>query len=84
MDLKKGNKIEVIWIDAHQEVGWLDEKDAEVFPLAECRSMGYFINDTGKAFRIADSLSIDKTCTVLAIPKGCIEKISLLEVENGG
>ena len=76
---KKDELIAVIWEDAVQTPNWLSEKVASEFPLAEVRSVGFFLNQDKKAIRISSSLS-EKERDVLVIPNGWVKRIKFLKM----
>ncbi len=78
---KKDELIAVIWDDANQVAGWLTEEAAASFPLAEVKSVGFFLNKDKRAIRISGSLS-EKERDVLVIPLKWVKRIKFLRFKK--
>ena len=76
---KKDELIAVIWEDANQVAGWLTEEVAASFPLAEVKSVGFFLSRDKTAIRISGSLS-EKERDVLVIPLNGVKRIRFLKI----
>ncbi len=76
---KKDELITVVWEDANQVAGWLTEGAASSFPLAEVKSVGFFLNKDKTAIRISGSLS-EKERDVLVIPIKWVKRIKFLRI----
>lgn len=77
--IEKDTLIAVIWDDANQVSGWLSEKDASVLPLAEVRSVGFFLNRDANVIRISGSISGGDR-DVLVIPIKYVKRIRILRM----
>ena len=76
---QKDDLIAIIWEDANQVAGWLTEEIASSFPLAEVKSVGFFLNKDKNAIRISGSLS-DRERDVLVIPIKWVKRIKFLKM----
>ena len=77
--------VEVAWHDSFASHGWdgLKERLAEDRKAANCRSVGYLIEDTRKNVRIASSTSHNELvgCTI-TIPKHAIRHLGVLSKKS--
>ena len=78
---RKDELIAVVWEDANQVAGWLTEEAASLFPLAEVKSVGFFLNKDKTAIRISGSLS-EKERDVLVIPIKWVKRIKFLRMDK--
>ena len=71
-ELKKNEILKVHWRDIVEAAGWLDEKVAGAFPLANIAHVGFFLNvgeDKGIAvMRLSSGVTEDGERSVVVIP----------------
>lgn len=81
MKLKLNDIIEVLWDDTYSTCNWHTNASASNFPLVQCKSVGYFLNQNKKALRLSHTIQTDKFTDrdISAIPQGCITKIRRLK-----
>jgi len=70
--------IEIYWVDIQHENKWLKEEEAQKFPLPECYTVGYFLNQDEDVVRISPFLGIDKERDVAIFPRGVIKEIKVI------
>lgn len=80
MILKLNQIIEVEWDDTFSTCSWHTVASASNFPIPECKSVGYFLNQDKKCLRLSMTIQTDKFSDrdVTVIPRGCITKIRKL------
>ena len=81
--LRKGDAIEVVWIDAHfrQEAGWAEESDFEGADPVLIKSICQYVSQDRQYLNtVADRSETDPAGVMrdLRIPKGCIQSIRKL------
>jgi len=80
--LKRGDAIEVIWIDAHYEQkGWINEHEFEDNFSTVIRSVCQYYGQDDQYLVTAADRSVEKLSGImrdLRIPKGCIKSIRRL------
>ena len=69
---KKYTRLEVFWVDIHQNAEWLTEEDAKRRPECDAVSMGYYIkHDKELLYLCHNRIGNDSDQTT--IPLGCIK-----------
>lgn len=76
-EFKQNDIVAVLWLDAVSDPKWLSSKDAESYQLAKVVTIGFYLNQDKKAFRLSSSISGDER-DVNVIPIKWIEKITKL------
>ena len=80
-NVSRDDLLKVDWDDIVVDSTWMDEEDAEKHPLNACVSVGHFLNCKSGVFRLSGTVSKkERDCT--AIPVGCINKISMLDITD--
>jgi len=81
---KKGEILEIEWLDATTRSGWHSKEYWEKIAKADlCKSTGYFFKSTKREISIALSTDPEQGMSEFSdmhsIPKGCIKKIRRLK-----
>ena len=71
--------VEVNWVDANGNDGWVSLKRAQTHNLAPTNSIGYIIKKNKRQITIAQSISGDAVDMILSIPASCIKSIKELK-----
>lgn len=74
----KGSLIKIEWIDVVEDSSWLDLEESEIFPPANCRSYGEFLNCDDMCCRIQSTISGTQG-NVTVIPLGLIMEVREIE-----
>lgn len=84
--IKKGNLIEVVWLDSYTEEAncWVTPREAGHSELVVARSVGYYIGKAKGLIRLAaDQLyeedKVTRVNRLMAIPRGCVTEIRRLK-----
>lgn len=79
--MEKNDLIEVEWIDIVSDSAWLSEQKAVEFSPAQCKSVGYFLNETDELIRLSSTIQLsgEKERDITVIPKGVIKNIRRLD-----
>ena len=83
--MQKNDLIEIEWVDIVSDSSWFSEQKATEFPLAQCKSTGYFLNETDDVIRLSHTIQVgeDKDRDVTVIPKGVVKNIRRLDEPTG-
>lgn len=86
MSFEKNDLIEIEWVDIISDSSWFAEQKAAEFPPAQCKSAGYFLNETEDLIRLSHTIQVgeDKDRDIIVIPKGVIRNIRKLINESTG
>jgi len=83
MKLKKDDIVEIQWLDIIASSAWHKEEQASRFNPADCKSLGYFLNEDKNCVRISSTVGMERSNgrerDIIVIPKGCIVKIRKLK-----
>ena len=80
MKLKKNQLVEIRWSDITSDAAWLKPQISEKYPVVDCLSVGYFLNQDKKLIRISSMINNnDGESDVTVIPLGCVTKIIKLK-----
>lgn len=72
--------VKVDWVDSCSDDAWQHESIALEHTVAPCSSVGYLLKKNKKEVSLSLSRSdLGKVFMVLAIPRGCIKKITTLK-----
>ena len=87
MDIKTVPMVRVHWVDARDtETGWLDVKEINNAPLANCMEVGWMMVNNEEKIVIMRSWCVDRDDNhgggATAIPKGWVKKIEYLGVTH--
>lgn len=76
----KNDLIEIEWEDIVSDSSWYSERKAAEFLLAQCKSAGYFLNETEDLIRLSHTIQIneEKERDITVIPKGVVKNIRIL------
>ncbi len=74
----------VHWVDSAQYPYWND--NAETFPILECKTAGFLIEETDEKLVIAQSASMNKDAKpwadVIVIPKVAVKSLEIIKNAN--
>ena len=65
----KYKKISITWLDSKGITGWEHIEDIEPMPPAECKSIGFLVDETKKYITIAQTISDSQLMGRTTIPK---------------
>lgn len=77
MRLKKNDLIEIEWVDIVADSAWLLEQKANEYPLTQCKTAGYYLNETEDLIRLSATIQCgkDNERDICVIPQGVIRRI---------
>lgn len=85
MKVKRGDKVEITWLDAAFENSNMSIDDAKSLKLMLRSNVGYLVDDDGETLRLSfgEVSDQDKKCTVLSdilvIPRGDVKSVKKLK-----
>jgi len=74
----KNDLVEIEWLDVVSNSAWLSEQEAIELLPTQCKSVGYFLNETEDLIRLSHTIQLDGDRDVSVIPKGIIRNIRKL------
>lgn len=77
--------LEVTWLNAKTDIGWVSEEDAQSPPAATFRTVGYFTKVDGSYLYLSWAIGRgkNKLRSKDAIPLGSIKKIEVIRTKTG-
>ena len=80
MNPEKNDLIEIEWVDIVSDSSWFSEQKAAEFPPVQCKSVGYFLNETVDLIRLSHTIQTgeDKERDITVIPKGVVKNVRRL------
>lgn len=81
--MQKLKVVKIEWVDSCSGDNWEGFKESEEHTIAKCESVGYLLRKDKEQVQIVQNISDNgHLCAQIAIPRGCIKKITYLDSEG--
>lgn len=80
--IKEGTLLIIAWDDVVSDSGWVKDSNAQDYPPAYCKDVGWFVNDDKLNIRITTSVNNCGDKNISVIPKGCVRDVQKIKYKG--
>lgn len=80
--IKEGTLLIIDWEDIVEKSGWLGDEEAQNYPPALCKTVGWFVNDDDSNIRLTSTVANDGDKNITVIPKGVIRQVKKISYKR--